>query len=148
MNNTNNLDNFFSYVSKAVILIPIFIFIFALIFKFNQSKPNDIYPKTSPTVFVSPIPSSASKIPIDLIGPWICHYRQGQKQYDLSISNKKVVLQVKENNQSKKYDLSSYVPYAEGLLKTDIANIQNLVNQYFGQKIDVKKILDSCKKGE
>jgi len=146
--NTESLDNFFSYVSKAVIIIPIFIFIFSLIFKFGQSKPKNIYSEISPTIFVSPTLSVVNKISIDLIGPWICHYQEGQKQYDLSINNKKVVLQVKENNQSKRYDLSPYVPYAEGLLKTDITNIQNMINQYFGQKIDVKKVLDSCKKEE
>ncbi len=145
--NTDGLDSFFSFVSKTVIIIPIFIFVFSLMFKFGQSKSKNIYSEISPTIFISPSLSVTNKIPIDLIGPWVCHYQEGQKQYDLSINNKKVVLQIKENNRFKKYDLSPYVPYAEGLLKTDITNIQNMINQYSGQKIDVKKALDSCKKG-
>lgn len=142
------MDDFFSFISKAVIIIPIFIFIFSLIFKFNQSKPKNIYSKISKTAFISPVPSIVEKIPIDLIGPWICHYQEGQKKYNLSIKNKKVILQIEENNQIKTYDLSPYIPYVEGLLKTNITNIQNMINQYSGQKIDVKKILDSCKKEE
>ena len=144
--NTNSLDNFFSYVSKAVIIIPIFIFIFSLFFKYGQVKPNNINSQILPTVVVSPTTPAAEKIPIDLIGPWICHYQDGQKIYDLSINNKKVVLQVKENNQTKKYDLSSYVPYAEGLLNTNISVLENMVNQYSGKKIDLKEVLKSCKK--
>ena len=151
MNNTNNLDSFFSYVSKAVIIIPIFIFVVSLFLKFGQTKTDLINSKAglinqTPTTTII-TPSTTNKIPIDLIGPWVCHYQEGQRQYDLSINNKKVILQVKENNQTKKYDLSSYVPFAEGLLNTDIGNIQNMVNQYSGQKIDVKKALSSCKKG-
>ncbi|MEK7633930.1 MAG: hypothetical protein AAB437_03745 [Patescibacteria group bacterium] len=139
------MDDFFSFISKTVIIIPVVVIILSLMFKFNQSKSGLI--NQTPTV-IPIIPSIINKIPIDLIGPWFCHYQDGQKQYDLFIKNKNVVLQVKENNQSKKYDLSPYIPYAEGLLKTDIANIQSMVNQYSGRKIDVKKALDSCKKGE
>lgn len=147
MNKTNSLDNFFSYVSKAVIIIPIFIFVVSLFLKFGQSNPKNINSEISPTVVISPTIPAANKIPIDLIGPWICHYQEGQKIFDLSINNKKVVLQVKENNQTKKYDLSSYVPIAESFLNTDITNIQNIVNQYSSQKIDIKKALSTCKKG-
>lgn len=144
MNKTNSLDNFFSYVSKAVIIIPIFIFVISLFLKYGQTKTGLINQAPTTTIIT---PSTIDKIPIDLIGPWVCRYQKGQRQYDLSINNKKVILQVKENNQTKKYDLSSYVPFAEGLLNTDMTNIQNMVNQYSGQKIDVKKALSSCKKG-
>jgi hypothetical protein len=146
VNKTNSLDNFFILVSRAVIIIPIFIFIFALIFKFNQSKPSNIYSIISPTVFISPTLSIINKIPIDLIGPWVCQYQEGQKQYNLSIKNKNIILQVKENNQTKKYDLSSYVPYAESFLNADISVLENLINQYSGKKINLKEVLKSCKK--
>ena len=120
-------------------------------FKFGKTKTGLTLPagrqvNQTPTIII--LPSVINKIPIDLTGPWICHFQEGEKQYDLFIKNRTVNLQVKENNQLKKYDLSSYVPYAEGFLNTDIANMQNMANQYLGRKIDVKKILDSCKKGE
>ena len=141
-----SLHNFFSYVSKAVIIIPIFIFVFALIFKFNQPKQNNIYPKISPTAFVLPTPVIINKIPIDLVGPWVCQYQDGQKQYNLSIKNKNIILQVKESNQTKKYDLSGYIPYVESFLNTDISVIENMINQYSGRKINLKEALKSCKK--
>ena len=149
--NTEPLDGFFSFVSKAVIIIPIFIFVFSLIFKFGQLKTGRINPTPimnsvcTGQACLTPTPT-INKIPIDLIGPWICNYQEGKKQYNLSIKNKNVVLQVKENNQTKKYDLSSYVSYAEGFLDTDITNIENMINQYFGKKINLKEILKSCKK--
>jgi len=146
--NTDGLDNFFSYVSKAVIIAPILILIISLIFRFGRSKPVNIYQGIPPAISVSPTLSIINKIPIDLAGPWVCHYQEGGKQFDLSINNKKIILQVKENNRSKEYNLSSYVPFVEGLLNTDMAAIQKMVDQYSGQKIDINKFFDSCKKGD
>lgn len=149
MNNTNNLDNFFSYVSKAVIIIPIFIFVFALIFKFGQTKNVSLLSNSICTGQACLTPTATvNKIPIDLIGPWTCQYQEGQKRYNLFIKNKKVTVQIKENNQTKKYDLSSYVPYAESFLNADISVLEKMINQYSGKKINLKEVLKSCKKEE
>ena len=147
--NTNNLDNFFSYVSKAVIIIPIFIFVLSLMIKFGQSNTKNTISEVTPPVSVSPTSPTVNKInkiPIDLIGPWTCQYQDGQKQYVLTIKNKNVNLQVKENNQLKKYDLTSYVPLVEGFLNNDISSLENMINQYSGKKVDLQSILKSCKK--
>jgi hypothetical protein len=145
---TDSFDSFFSIVSKAVIIIPIVIIILSLIFRFNQNT------KTTPSFIPSPTPTNIitptviNKIPLDLNGPWVCHYKNNNQEYSLFIKNKKVLLEVKENNQSKKYDLSSYVPLAENLLKMDLQSLGNFAKPYLPKGVDLKSILSSCKKEE
>ena len=138
MNNTKNLDNFFSYVSKAVIIIPIFIFVFALMFKFGQSETGRI----NPTPTIMPIVQNNS-IKFDLNGPYHCMYKNNTQNFEVFIKNKNILLKITQNNSEKKYLLTSYASMIENLLKQDISRLQSMANQY---NFDLKKAIDSCQK--
>jgi len=143
--NTEPLDDFFSFVSKAVIIIPISIFVFSLMFKFGQSKTGLINQKTglinqAPTEI--PIAQNNS-IKFDLNGPYHCIYKNNTQNFEAFIKNKNILLKITQNNSEKKYLLTSYVPMIENLFKQDISRLQSMANQY---NIDLKKALDSCQK--
>jgi hypothetical protein len=157
VNNTNNLDNFFSYVSKAVIIIPIIIVILSLIFKFNAPK------NSSNQVLVRPAPTTTqtNSFKFDLKGPIVCD--------DLFIKDKKVFFKNKQTNYllngdclynweegrtsgEKKCGLSNYINMAESYLSlsniNDIAN-NNMVKDFIKEKnIDLAAVIKSCKSGE
>ncbi len=91
-NSTNNLDSFFSFVSKAVIIIPIFVLIISLFLKFNSPKNSS---SSSNPVCTGQTCLTPTKIPIsqnnafkfDLKGPIVCN--------NLFIKDKKVLLKNK-----------------------------------------------------
>ena len=163
MNNINNLDNFFSYVSKAVIIIPIVVVIISLFLKFNQSKTGLINSKMglinqAPTA-IPAIQNNSFKF--DLKGPIVCD--------NLFIKDKKVLLKNKlinyllngdclytwetgKSNGEKKCSLSNYVNLAENYLGSlnvkDLVN-NNLVKEFIKDKnINIADITKSCKRKE
>ena|SRR3989344_7482061 len=142
--NVNGLDRFFSFVSKAVIVIPIVILILSLLFKFNQTN----NPVSSNNQLVAPtsIIAPANKLNIDFNGPLICRYKNNNQEYDLFVKNRKVVLELKTAGQTKKYDLSSYLPFIEGMLNNGSANLDSLASQYLGKKVNFETLLKTCKK--
>ena len=154
--NNSGLDKFFSYVSKAVIIIPIFIFILSLIFKFSQTKTSWINP-TPTTIQIT----QNNAIKLDLKGPIICD--------NMFIKDKKILLRNKLTNYllngdclyiwdrdkingEKKCGLTNYVNIAENYLGflniNDLVN-NNLVKDFIKDKnIDLMSVVKSCKKGE
>jgi len=140
------MDEFFGYVSKGVIIIPIIITILALILRFNQtSKPaTNSFLSPTPTTIINP--TAVNKIPLDLDGPWVCHYENNQQEYSLFIKDKKISLEIKAGGQTKKYDLSSYAPIIENMLVMDINQLENLSKQYLPKGVDLKTLIKSCKK--
>lgn len=136
------MDEFFTYVSKGVIIIPIVIVILSLIFKFNQnsSPVNKIIPTLTPT------PVKINKLKIDFNNPLYCKYKDGSQEYKLSIMDKKVTLETITNGKSQNKDLSSYIPFIEGIINTtDVIDLEKMVKQYTGKSIDIEKVLKSCK---
>lgn len=145
-----NISDFFSFVSKAVIILPIFIVIISLFLKFNVPKKSTTITNTiSPTV----IPK------FDLKGPIVCD--------SLFIQDKKVLLKNKSTNYllngdclyiwdegktsgERKCSLSNYISMAENYLGIfDIENIinNNLVKDFIKDKdIDLKEITKSCQR--
>lgn len=154
--NNASLDSFFSYVSKAVIIIPIFIFVFSLFFKFNQSKTGLI--NQAPTA-IPTIQNNAFKF--DLKGPLVCDA--------LFIHDKKILFKNKlinyllngdclyiwetgKTNGEKKCGLTNYINIGENYLGflniNDLVN-NNLVKDFIKDKnIDVMNVVKSCKKEE
>jgi len=138
------MDDFFAFVSKAVIVIPIVVVILSLMFKFNRTnKPvSSYYQLINPTVTLMP----TNKMNINFDGPLICRYKNDDQKYNLFVKNRKIILEVKTGSQTKKYDLSSYLSFFEGMLNNGSANLDSLVSQYLGKKVDIKMLYKLCKK--
>ncbi|MEK7177362.1 MAG: hypothetical protein AAB705_00875 [Patescibacteria group bacterium] len=151
-----SLHSFFSYVSKVVLIIPIFILVIALFFKFNQPKNSITNNLITPTV----VPTIKAEFKFDLNGPIICE--------NLFIQDKKVLLKNKSThyllngdclyiwetgkfNGEKKCDLSNYINMAEnylGFLSIDDLLHNSLIKDKIKNKdIDLAKVLKSCKRG-
>ena len=143
MNKINNddLDSFFSYVSKAVIIIPIIIVVLSLMFKFGQSKTGLI----NPTPTITPIAQNNS-FNFDFKGPYKCFYKDDKIEAKIYIKNKNVLAEVNKDGEIKKYLLTPYVSIVENMLKSNISSIENMASQYMERKIDIKEMIDSCKK--
>ncbi len=139
------MDDFFSTVSKGIIILPIIIIVSSLIIKFNQNQPLPVKNSIlTPTLKPSPLVSK--KLNIDLNGPLVCHYKNNNQEYDLFVKNKKVSLEVKAGGQIVKYDLSSYVPLVGGMLNNNISTLESMASQYLGKKVDLEAIYKTCKK--
>jgi len=157
VNNTNNLDNFFSFVSKAVIIIPIFILIISLSFKFSSPKNLITNNLSIPTV----VPTIKSEFKFDLKGPIVCE--------SLFVQDKKILLKNKtanhllngdclytwntgELNGEKKCGLSNYVNMAENYL--GFLNIDDIINNNLARdfiddnNVDLTNVVKSCKREE
>lgn len=154
-----SIHSFFSYVSKIVLIIPIFIVVVSLFFKFNQSRQSLINQEPSIIPTISKIQNNSIKF--DLVGPIVCE--------NLFIQNKKVLLKNKTTNYllngdclyiweigkqigEKKCGLSNYVNMAENYLGSlsinDLLN-NNLVKDKIKNKdIDLSTVIKSCKRGE
>jgi len=151
-----SLHSFFSYVSKAVLIIPIFILVISLFFKFSSPKNLTTNNLSIPTV----VPIIKSEFKFDLKGPIVCE--------NLFIQDKKVLLKNKstnyllngdclytwetgKSNGEKKCGLSNYVSMAEnylGFLSIDDLINNNLVKDKIRTKdVDLAKIIKSCKRG-
>jgi len=150
-----NISDFFSFISKVVIILPIFIVVISLFLKFNQPKQGLINQTSTiiPTISVT----KTNSIKFDLKGPIVCN--------SLFIQDKKVLLKNKSTNYllngdclyiwdegrvsgERKCSLSSYISMAENYLGIfDIENIinNNLVKDFIKDKdIDLKEIVKSC----
>src|SRR3989339_1145389 len=107
------MDDFFSVVSKGVIIIPIVILVLSLLMKFNQKTDRAyLIPTIAPTV--------AKKINLDLNGSFDCQYENNGQKYYLSVKNKKIDLKITTAGQTKKYDLSQYSGLLENLINYDV----------------------------
>ena len=154
------MDDFFSFVSKAVLIIPIFILIVSLFLKFNQPKTGLIKPKIgliNQTPTIIPIVKK-NDFKFNLQGPIVCD--------NLFIQNKKVFLKNETTNYllngdclyiwekgktsgEKKCSLSNYVNLAEnylGFFSTDDLINNNLVKEFIKDKnINLTDVIKSCK---
>lgn len=135
------MDDFFSFISKAVIIIPIIIVILSLMFKFGQSKTGRINP-TPTTILIA----QNNSFKFDFKGPYKCSYKDDKIEAKIYIKNKNVLAEVNKEGEIKKYLLTPYVSIMENMLKSNISGIENMASQYMKRKIDIKEILDSCKK--
>ncbi|MDO9027561.1 MAG: hypothetical protein Q7U68_01695 [Candidatus Roizmanbacteria bacterium] len=135
------MDDFFSFVSKAVIIIPIIVIILSLMFKFGQSKTGRINP-TPTTIQIT----QNNSFKFDFKGPYKCSFKDDKIEAKIYIKNKNVLAEVNKEGEIKKYLLTPYVSIAENMLKSNISGIENMASQYMKRKIDIKEILDSCKK--
>ena len=63
------MDEFFSYVSKGVIIIPIVIIVLSLLIKFNQNNQPSSKTMTVISPTITATPTIINKINIDLNGP-------------------------------------------------------------------------------
>ncbi len=135
------MDDFFSFVSKAVIIIPIIIVILSLMFKFGQSKTGRINP-TPTTIQIA----QNNSFKFNFKGPYKCFYKDDKIEAKIYIKNKNVLAEVNKDGEIKKYLLSPYLSIVENMLKSNISGIENMASQYMKRKIDIKEILDSCKK--
>ena len=123
------MDDFFSFISKIVIVIPIIILAFTLIFKFNQPK-ETIFPIKQPIT---------KKINFDFIGPYKCFYKDSSIEAKIYIKNRNVLAEVDRDGVIKKYFLSSYVSIAESLIKSNLTGIENIASQDMKRKIIEKE---------
>ncbi|MFA6532963.1 MAG: hypothetical protein WCT22_03120 [Patescibacteria group bacterium] len=157
------MDDFFSFVSKAVIVIPIFILIISLFIKFNRPKMGLTNQQTglvNQTPTGIPI-TKKNDFKLNLQGPIVCD--------NLFILNKKVLFKNKtinyllngdcmyiwetgKTNGEKKCQLSNYVNMAEnylGFLSMDDLINNNLIKDKIKNKdIDLAKVVKSCKMRE
>lgn len=155
----NKMDDFFSFVSKAVLIIPIFILIATLFLKFNQPKNGLI--NQAPTGVQTPKLGVSTKNDIfkfNLQGPIVCD--------SLFIQNKKVffinkttnyllngdclyIWEKGKTNGDKKCNLSNYVNLAEnylGFFSTDDLVNNNLVKEFIKDKnINLTDIIKNCR---
>ena len=123
------MDDFFSFIAKAVVAVPIIIVIFSLMFKFGQSKI-----------------AQNNSFNFDFNGPYKCFYKDDKIEAKIYIKNRNVLAEVDRDGLIKKYLLSPYVSIAESLIKSNFSGIESMVSQYMKRKIDIKEVIDSCKK--
>lgn len=159
--NTEGLDGFFLFISKEVIIIPVFILIISLFLKFNQTKTglNNQIPKVETSNLGVSTKNDSFKF--NLKGPIVCEA--------LFIKDKKILLKNKITNYLlngdclftwetgkligiKKCGLSNYIDMAEsylGFLSVDDLINNNLVKDKIKNKdIDLAKVIKSCKREE
>lgn len=140
------MDEFFSYISKGVIIVPIVVIILSLLVKFNQNQQkssNNIIP---PTIIITPTQTVTKKINIDLNGSWVCRYKNNNQEYYLFIKNRKINLKITILGQTKEYNLSSYIPMIETMLNLDIDQLEKITKPYLPKGVDLKTLIKSCKK--
>lgn len=138
------MDDFFHYVSKGVIIIPIVIIILSLIFKFNQNQ-RTVFPNfPSPTLTISP--AIKKTLGIDLDNSWICYYKIDDKEYQLFIDKGRISLEATVSGQIKKYDLTPYSSIINNFLKMDINQLKSISKSYLPQGVDFNDLIKSCRK--
>lgn len=155
--NIEGLDTFFSFVSKAVIIIPIFVLIISLFLKINTPKNSAslLSPATPTTI---PIVQN-STFKFDLKGPIVCDtlFIQDKKIF---FKNKLTNYLLKDDcfyiwetgkfNGERKCNLSNYINMAENYLGffniNDLVD-NNLVKNFIKNKnINVESVVKSCKR--
>ena len=122
------MDDFFTIVSKGVIILPVVIVIMALIFKFNQPVRQTNIPSYVNKPTTTPIP--VKKIGLDIKGPWVCRYKHNQVEYFLSIKDRKIILEVNEKGQIKKKDFSQYSSIVENFFNLEYSQLVNMIKPY------------------
>ena len=142
------MDEFFSYVSKGVIIIPIVIIVLSLLIKFNQNNQPSFKTMTVISPTITATPTIINKINIDLNGPWVCRYKNNQQEYNLFIKNKKISLEIKADDQTKKYDLSQYSGLLGNLINLDMDRLESMAKPYLPKGVDLKTLVKTCKKEE
>jgi len=166
---SKKLDDFFSIVSKGVILVPVVIIVLALIFKFGSSgqNPEKKFLSLSPTLMLS-TPSSTKSINFDFDGPYQCHYQKGKQKIDIYIKNDVILAMLDEKPIIKKYfykdgclgiydkdnkllsdkrcGLGTYFSLAKNMISSGISGFESIAGQYLKGEYDFKAILDTCKK--
>jgi len=153
----DSLSTFFSFVSKAVLIIPIFILVISLFLKF--SSPKNLITDNSSTSTI--LPTIKTEFKFNLKGPIVCD--------SLFIKDKKILLKNKSINYllngdclyiwdtgklngEKKCGLSSYVSLAETYL--DFMSVDDLINNNLikdkikNKDIDLAKVVKSCRRGD
>lgn len=150
------LHTFFDYVSKAVIIIPIFVVVISLFFKFNQPKKQvNQTPTTIPTINIK----KNNSFKFDLKGPITCD--------NLFIKNKNIYFKnemtnyllngdclytwgVGKYNGQKKCGLSNYVGLVETYLGfmsvDDLINNDLIKDKIKNKDVDLASIIKSCKR--
>lgn len=139
--NTDGFDSFFSYVSKAVIIIPIFVLIISLFLKFNSPKNSSLSLNLVTPTTIQITQNNSFKF--NLNGPYHCIYKNNTQNFEAFIKNKNILLKVTQNNSEKKYLLTSYAPMIENFLKQDLSGLQLMASKY---NINLKEALNSCRK--
>ena len=143
--NNESLDSFFSFVSKAVIIIPIVVVIISLFIKFNTIRtPRNINYSITPSPIAQLTQNNSFKF--DFKGPYKCSYKDNKIKAKIYIKNKNVLAEVNKDGEIKKYLLSPYVSIVKNMLNSNFSGIENMASQYMKRKIDIKEILNSCKK--
>ncbi len=147
------MDDFFHYVSKAVIITPIIIVILALIIKFNQKPEVDFKNNYSlkkeikiSTTPITVLTQKLEKIGISLDDHWLCQYEFNNEKYKLEINKKKIDLEINSLGQIKKYDLSPYASFIESYLNMDINQLENIGKLYLPKNTSLKELINGCKK--
>lgn len=138
------MDDFFHYVSKGVIIIPIVVIILSLIFKFNQNQKFVFNNLTLPTITISP--TIKNTLGIDLDNSWICYYKIDDKEYQLFIDKGRISLEATVSGQIKKYDLTPYSSIINNFLKMDINQLKSISKSYLPQGVDFNDLIKSCRK--
>jgi hypothetical protein len=155
--NTDNLDSFFSFVSKAVIIVPIVVVVLSLMFKFNQIKTGRINPTPTTTQI-----AQKNSFKFDLKGPIVCGSLLFVKDKKVFFKNKQVDYLLNgdclysweegKNSGEKKCGLTNYLNLAENYLGSmDINDLANntLVKGFINEKnIDISTVLKNCKREE
>jgi hypothetical protein len=154
------MDDFFSFVSKAVLIIPIFILITSLFIKFNQSEKRfdlTVGRQVNQAPTIIPV-TKKNDFKFNLQGPIACD--------NLFIQNKKVFFKNRttnyllngdclyiwekgKSNGEKKCSLSNYINLAEnymGFFSTDDLVNNSLVKEFIKDKnINLTDIIKSCR---
>lgn len=87
----DNLFDFFSVISKAVIIVPIVVVIVALLFKFNKKPMQQLSYRIAPTLTIMTRPTQVStSIKFDLKGPLICGGKVDSASVSAYIKDKKI----------------------------------------------------------
>ncbi|MCX7881092.1 MAG: hypothetical protein N2482_01085 [Patescibacteria group bacterium] len=113
----DNLFDIFHFLSKAILLVPIVIFILALFFKFNYSQRKTLISLPTPTIVLTPTKTEKKEeIKIDLKGPFVCEGELNQISASVFIKDKKikVILSKKEKKENHLIVDDCYYSWDEG----------------------------------
>lgn len=100
----DNLFDFFSVISKAVIIVPIVVVIVALLFKFNKKPMQQLSYRITPTPTIITRPTQVStSIKFDLKGSIICGGKVDSASVSAYIKDKKI--KIIFDNKDKKENL-------------------------------------------
>jgi hypothetical protein len=163
--NTENFERFFYSTSKVIIYIPIAILVIALLLKFSQST-NILNSNNQAGPSVTPSPQAIySNKQIDLKGPYKCDYKNDRVDLQAYVKNGKAIATITQKDKSsskekyyfdgnclfvnkvkKSCGLGGNIGIFTGMLGSNSGLFDQLSSQYLKEKVDIKTLLDSCKK--